>query len=69
MDWMTLHRSSVHWRHLFDYYHLHDLRVVVSYLSSLIISLLLIGQQILSGQAQDALTEIIKSLPQFIPTP
>lgn len=67
MDWYTLKEKGIYWRNLLDYYQLRDARTVVGYLSPLAVALFLIGQQLVSGEAQKAVVEIIKSLPQAIP--
>jgi hypothetical protein len=67
MDWHTLREKRIYWRHLLDHYQLHDIRTLIGYLSPLAVALFLIGQQLVSGEAQKAVVEIIKSLPQAIP--
>jgi hypothetical protein len=67
IDWYTLKRQNIYWRNLLDYYKLNDVRVLIGYASPLVLAVLAIGQQLLSGQAQQAVTELIKTLPQAIP--
>jgi hypothetical protein len=67
LDLQTLLRNGIYWRSILDYYQLRDVRTVVGYLSPLLLALIAIAQQLFSGQALDAITEIIKNLPQTIP--
>jgi hypothetical protein len=67
LDLQTLLRNGIYWRSILDYYQLRDVRTVIGYVSPLILALIAIAQQLLSGQALEAITEIIKSLPQTIP--
>jgi len=67
LDLQTLLRNGIYWRSILDYYQLRDVRTVIGYVSPLILALIAIAQQLLSGQALEAITEIIKNLPQTIP--
>src|SRR6266511_3722154 len=63
LDWRTLvlHRAS--WRQLIDHYQVRDLRVVAGYLAPAIGALIVIADQLHSGQASDATSQLIKSIP------
>jgi hypothetical protein len=67
MDWYTLRKRRLYWRHLIDFYQLRDVKNLVAYLSPLALALFAISQQLLSGEAQQSITQILKSLPQAIP--
>ena len=68
MDVTTVREKGYYWRHIFDFYPLRDARFILGYLSPLAIVLITVGQQLLSGQAQEAIVELIKTLPATIPT-
>jgi hypothetical protein len=67
LDWMTIVRAGLYWRHLPELYRLRDVRVLAGSASSLLLALLAIGQQVLSGDAQRAVIEIIKSFASLAP--
>jgi hypothetical protein len=67
LDRKTLEGQGFYWRHLFDSYRVRPARAVVVYLAPLLVSLIGIGQQLLSGDAQNAVLEVIKGLPNLIP--
>jgi hypothetical protein len=67
MDSETLRRYNVYWRGLYDFYQLGNIRSLLVYLAPLLVAALGIVQQIRSGQAQEAVTQLIKTLPQTIP--
>ncbi len=67
MDAATLRKHGIDWRRLDDLYQLHDARSVVGYLAPLVGAALVIGQQILSGEAQGAIAQIVENLPRVIP--
>jgi hypothetical protein len=67
LDWMTIVRAGLYWRHLPELYRLRDVRVLAGSASSLLLALLAIGQQVLSGDAQSAVIEIIKSFASLAP--
>jgi hypothetical protein len=67
LDGWTLRRHGHPWADLYDLYQLRSVRGVALYLSPLLIAVVGIVQQVEAGQAQEALTEIIKTLPQTIP--
>lgn len=69
LDWETLRRFKVPWTYLLEYYRVADLRFGATYVSSLAGVLIVIVQQLQSGQASQAVTQIIKSAPALIPPP
>jgi hypothetical protein len=67
LDWMTVTGAGLYWEHLIEYYRLRDVRVLAGSASSLLLALLAIGQQLLSGDAQQAVTELIRSFSSLLP--
>lgn len=67
MDLQALRDRGIYWRHLFDLYQIRNLQFLVSYLSPVALAVFAISQQVLSGAAQGAITELIKSFPTFLP--
>ena len=67
LDWKTLAEHGAPWRYLLDHYHVADLRFSSVYASSAVGALAVIVQQLHSGDAQGAITQIIRSLPALIP--
>lgn len=67
MDILTLKGHTIYWKTIIEFYNMKDVRVAISYASPLLLSALVIGQQILSGSAQEALTQFLKALPGAIP--
>jgi hypothetical protein len=67
IDWRTLQRSGRPASDLIKYYRVNDLRFTAGYASAAIGSLVLISQQLQSGHAQNAIVQVVKNLPTFIP--
>lgn len=67
MDWHTVSSKSLQWHYLLDYYHLNNVRTLVAYAAPLALALFAIGQQLLSGSAQQAVSQILENLPKVIP--
>jgi hypothetical protein len=67
VDGWTLRHHGHPWRDLYDLYQLRSVRGVALYLSPLVIAVLGTIQQLQAGHAQEAITEVIKTLPQAIP--
>jgi hypothetical protein len=67
LDWQTIRKGGAPVRLLADLYRLGDVRYVGSYTSAALGSVVLIAQQLESGQGQAAITQIIKSIPVLIP--
>ena len=63
LDARTLRDRGLPWQHLVDRYQARDLRVVASYASPLLVSIILIVAQVRSGHAQNAAVEILKAIP------
>ena len=71
MDWKTLHARNVYWRHLLDHYAAGRWQLAFGYVVPILVSAGLIVQQALAGNAADALTgeqqqtltDLIRSLP------
>jgi hypothetical protein len=67
LDRETLVVHGKSWRFLIGYYRVGELRFSLAYASAALGALLAIVQQLHSGDAQGAITQIIKSLPAFVP--
>lgn len=67
LDRQTLQTYRMPTEQLADRYQLRNTRVLLSYLSPLALTLIGIGQQILSGQAQAAVMEVLRNLPHILP--
>jgi hypothetical protein len=67
LDWRTLAMQRLNWRHLVDHYQLRDVRVAVGYLAPAIGALIVLVGQLQSGEAGDAITQFIKSIPSLVP--
>jgi hypothetical protein len=67
LDWQTLRRGGAPDRFLADVYRVGDLRYVSGYAAAAVGSLALAGQQLRTGQGQDAILEIVKNIPVLIP--
>jgi hypothetical protein len=68
VDLRTLRSHGIYWRNLISLYNLGDFRIAITYLSPLLIAIFTIGQQLFSGAAQDAVVQIIKTIPSIIPS-
>jgi hypothetical protein len=69
LDWRTLAVNRIGWRHLIAHYQVRDIRVIAGYLAPAVGALIVIVAQLRSGQAGDAVTQFIKSIPTFVPPP
>jgi hypothetical protein len=67
LDWQALVLTRTNWRQLVDHYQLRDVRVVAGYLAPAIGALIVIVDQLHSGQASEAISQLIKSIPGFVP--
>jgi hypothetical protein len=67
VDWRTLSERKIGAGFLQHYYLLKDVRYVAGYASTATASVVLIVQQLQSGQAHGAISQVIKSLPALIP--
>jgi len=67
LDRKTVISGGLYWRDVLDSYRVRPARAVVTYLVPLIVSLIGIGQQLLSGDAHTALVEAVNSLSNLIP--
>jgi hypothetical protein len=67
VDWRTLSEHKIGADFLQQYYFLKDVRYVAGYASTATASLVVIVQQLQSGQAHGAISQVIKSLPALIP--
>lgn len=67
LDVETLRRHGLHPRHVFDYYGTTRIRGAAAYLAPALLSLIAVGQQVVSGNAGQALLEIIRGLPTLTP--
>jgi hypothetical protein len=67
MDLATLKENGIQWRHIFGYYQIRSLRSLVAWASPLAVAMIGIGQQILTGQLQNAITSILRGLPRVAP--
>ncbi|MCI4337602.1 MAG: hypothetical protein L3K17_10560, partial [Thermoplasmata archaeon] len=57
------------WRALAIAYHLQEVGPAIAYPAPLIESIVVIGQQVISGHAQEAIQKTINRAPGFIPHP
>jgi hypothetical protein len=69
MDRETLARSGLDWRHLLDGYRLRDVRYAFGFASSAAVAAIVVAQQIATGEGSDAVSEILKAVPDFLPGP
>ncbi len=67
LDAKTLVEHGASWRSLGKYYRVDEIRFSAAYVSAAIATLAAIVQQLNSGHAQNAIVQIIKSLPALIP--
>jgi hypothetical protein len=67
VDWESLRARVGSWRDLLDYYEVSDVRAVAAYAAPLIIAVTVIAQQLLSGEAHDAIISIIRGFSTVVP--
>jgi len=63
MDWRSVQKLGLHWRALLDLYHFTEARSVITYSVPVAIGVVAIAQQLLSGNAREAILEFIRRLP------
>jgi hypothetical protein len=66
LDLRTLRTQRLYWGHLLDFYRLRGVRGLPSPALPIALSVLAIGQQLLSGAATQALGEAVKVLPNVL---
>jgi hypothetical protein len=67
LDWRTFKENGKDVSALAAAYRVKDLRYAGGYISGAIGALFVIGQQLQSGNAQNAITQIVKSIPILLP--
>lgn len=67
LDWWTLKKEKIDTRQLSDHYQIKDVRVLLGYLSPVVLTIIGLLLQIQSGNAQDAVTDLLKGIPNFVP--
>ena len=67
LDRVTVRRQGLDARALFSLYRLRDVRAAVAYLAPLAPTLLVVGQQLLSGNAHDAITAVLNGATAVVP--
>jgi len=66
LDYVTLQDKQISGRSLFEYYHIGKAKIVVGYLSPLLITLGVVIRQLYSGETRDAVNQIVTVLSQQI---
>jgi hypothetical protein len=69
LDWKMLGIRRATLSQLLDYYQLRDVRAVATYAAPVILSTVVIAQQLLTGEAHDAIISIIKNFSTVLPQP
>jgi hypothetical protein len=69
MDRRTLRCHGYERADLLDLYRLRDVRYLVGYASPLILLVIAVAEQLLSGHAADAVTKLIEAAPNALPKP
>jgi hypothetical protein len=67
LDWSTLRARGGEWAQLLEYYQVRDVRAVAAYASPVALSIAVVAQQLLTGDAHDAIVSIIKGFGTVLP--
>ena len=67
LDLLTLRASQVDWHHLRTLYDLENTRSMVGFLAPLIINIAVVVENLVSGQAREAIVKIVSQLSTAIP--